>query len=388
VFLREVPLPLPVGAGVGLLVVLAWLGTTAERRRWARHVVAENRRLLLLLAVLLAWITVTGAWAGDLGLYGLGVYRWWTAALLFVIVATSASDAGKVRLLMAAFVAGAVLSVLVGLTGFHPPLVETSSTRGRLYGGSGDPNFSAVGYLAGIILAAGLLASARRPPARLALLGALAVLAAGLAATQSRGALVGAAAAIVAALALYPRRRARVLAVVAAATAVVALVLSAVPGAERILVGEQTREPRADIWLVAWRVASDHPLAGVGLDNFSRASAGYIREPGSLQYGELFVDRPVVAHNTFLQLLADTGIAGVLLFAAFVLGCLAAAVRAARRLDAQRRPALASCARAVAVAIVAVVAASLFLSNAPDPRTWLLLALGPTLLSLASASTR
>ena len=75
---------------------------------------------------------------------------------------------------------------------------------------------------------------------------------------------------------------------------------------------------------------------------------------------------------------------GLVLYATFALSCLAAAVRAGRRFEDDGRTEAAGFARATAVAIVAMLSVSLFLSNVTDERTWLLLALGPTLLAIAT----
>ena len=379
-FLGELSLPVPVGAAAGLLVVFAWLGTVRERESAARHFIASHRRLLGLLGLLIVWMTVSGIWADDLGRFGSDVWHWYVAGLLFVVVATSISGEREVRLLAAAFVAGAVLSVAFGIVDSG----AAGDAQGRFYGGSGDPNYSAAGFLAGIILAAGLLGGTRRPESRLLLSLAMVILAGGLAATQSRGALVGAGAATLAALMLYRGRRMRVLAVVGVTLSIAALIFSVSPSGWQRLTSVQDDEPRSELWLVAWRMAEDHPVTGVGLNNFSAQASDYVREPGSLRYVDLIADQPHVVHNSALQVLADTGVIGLILYATFALSCLGAAVRAARVFDADRRTEAAGFARATAVAIVAMISVSLFLSNVTDERTWLLLALGPTLLAIAT----
>jgi O-antigen ligase len=385
VFLDEVSLPLPVGATAGSLIVVAWLGTLRAREMSARPFIQAHRRLLALLGVLLVWLTLTAAWAKDLDLFGSEILHWYIAALLFLIVTTTISSARHVRLVALAFVVGAVLSVVFGLAdgGTEPLGVNAPPAEGRLYGASGDPNYSAAGFLSGIILAAGLLGGTRRPELRFLLAAAMVALAAGLAATQSRGALVGAAAATLAALALYKGRRGRVLVVAGTALSIAALIFTVSPTGWERVTSVQDAEPRSELWLVAWRMAKDHPLTGVGLDNFTAEASGYVQEPGLLHYVDLIADRPHVVHNSLLQLLADTGLVGLMLYACFAFVCLRAALLAAKCFDAQDQAPLAGLSRATAVATIAMISVSLFLSNAPDRRTWLLLALGPTLLSLA-----
>jgi O-antigen ligase len=91
-----------------------------------------------------------------------------------------------------------------------------------------------------------------------------------------------------------------------------------------------------------------------------------------------------VAHSVYLQLLAETGVIGLTLFLVVVAGCLRAALVAGRRFDDLGERAMAGLARAAFVAMVGMLAASFFISNLTDRRMWILLALGPILLALAS----
>jgi O-antigen ligase len=99
----------------------------------------------------------------------------------------------------------------------------------------------------------------------------------------------------------------------------------------------------------------------------------------------LLVDEPNFVHNTYLQLFAEGGIVALALFLAVVLSCLGAARRAAELFARSRARALEILARAVLVAMIGMLAAGMFLSAALDPRLWVLLALGPALLGVASS---
>ena len=131
----------------------------------------------------------------------------------------------------------------------------------------------------------------------------------------------------------------------------------------------------------------DNPVNGVGLNNFVVHSADYVREPGNLENTVLVVERPHVPHNTYLQILAETGVVGLVLFVAFCAGCVRAALLAARRFEARGEWALGALARGVVVATASILAASMFLSAATDKRLWILLAFGPVLLGLANRTT-
>ncbi len=185
-------------------------------------------------------------------------------------------------------------------------------------------------------------------------------------------------------LLFFRGRRPFVVVFVALAGAVAAAFFSLDPGAwERVTTFDDGGNGRADLWQVAWRMTGDHPVIGVGLNNFVVEARDYVRQPGALEFVDLIAERPHVAHNTFLQLLAETGIVGLALF----LGLLGASLRAAwlavaefRRQGDLRAEALA---RAALLATVAAAIASAFISNGNDWRLWILLGFGPALLSAA-----
>jgi hypothetical protein len=66
-----------------------------------------------------------------------------------------------------------------------------------------------------------------------------------------------------------------------------------------------------------------------------------------------------------------------------VFGCLRATWAAVKRFEARGRPALADLARAVLMGTVAMLVALFFISDGDDIRLWVLLGMGPALLTLA-----
>jgi len=69
--------------------------------------------------------------------------------------------------------------------------------------------------------------------------------------------------------------------------------------------GTDTVGARYDAWEVGWNLFVDHPIRGVGIDMYSRYAPKYWSPTSS----------PVLSpHNTFIQVLSETGAIGLLLF--------------------------------------------------------------------------
>ncbi len=233
----------------------------------------------------------------------------------------------------------------------------------------------AAALIATVVLALGLTPGSRGA-VRAALLGAAVVSAAGVAATQSRGGIVAAAAAICVGAFLYRRQLGRVLPIVAIALAGIAIYFVVAPSAfDRVTNFGDAGDGRSELWTVAWRAFEDHPVTGIGLNQFRIESSEYVLEPGNLKFVRLIAERPVVVHNTYLQFLVETGIVGLALYLLVVWRCLSRLGFAARRLTALGATDDADLARSLFVEIAAMLAAAFFLSTGIDYKIWLLFGL-------------
>jgi O-antigen ligase len=189
----------------------------------------------------------------------------------------------------------------------------------------------------------------------------------------------------VAALLFYRGRRPHVLILFAALAAVAVMWFSVNPNAwQRVSEFDSSGSGRSALWTVAWRITEDHPVIGVGLDNFIEEAPKYTREPGQLAVVHNIAEKPHVAHNVYLQFLAETGFIGLIPFVLLLCACAHAAWLAGRQFDRKQDPNMAALARACLVAIIAFAAASFFLSDGNDVRFWLLLALGPIMHGIAT----
>jgi len=373
-----------------LMVLLAWAGTLRTRRTYVAQVLGRHRLLLASLGCLLVWMSVTAMWAEDQVRVATETGKWFVAAIILVVVATTVARPSHLRLLLAAFVVGAVVSVGLGLVDLVIPYDFALEDEGdRLKGGGGDSNYLAAGLVSALVLAGGLAGAISAPPLRWGVCVAAVAVAGGIAATQSRGGLIALGVTAVAAIVVFRQRRPQVIAFTLVVAITGAAWFTASPTAwNRIVTTELEGTGRADLWTVGWRMFRDHPVAGVGMHNYSIRAGDYVREPGTLESVELIADRPHEPHNVFLGLLAETGIVGLLLYLMLVLACLAAMRRSIRAFEALGEHDLTDLSRAVLVATIGALTASVFIPNGGDKRLFVLMALGPAMLGIAAGWTQ
>ncbi len=376
----------------GLLLMLVWFGAQRSHGSQIGSALRRHRRMLTALAGVIIWFSLSAAWAERPSLVDDTLWQWFVAGFTFLVVSTAVSSRRQVKWLVVGFVVGAVLSVVIGLAANDfsgdSTAQETAVDQGsRVQGGSGDPNDLAAGLVPALILGAGLLTLLTGRIARGATVLALFVIAIGFAAASSRGALVASLVATLAALAFYRGRRAYVVVFLAFMVGSAAVWFSIYPDAwHRIVTFDNAGNGRQEFWSVAWRIWEDHPIQGVGLNNYLEASPDYVRQPGALEFVEVIADKPHVAHNTYLQILAETGIIGLLLFLTAAIAALRAAWLAAAGFDLLGDRSWAIMARSVLVAGISMLVCSFFLTNGADKRIWILLALGPMLLGISRRS--
>lgn len=165
--------------------------------------------------------------------------------------------------------------------------------------------------------------------------------------TYSRGALLVGVPAALATLALISGKRARW--AVLALAAVGALALIPALGSERFRslfdLSQGTSFLRVSLWQAAWDMVRDHPILGVGLDNFLYYYGDYIR-PGAEV--DRWLSHP---HNVLLDFWLRLGIGGLALIAALLASYARRALRAVRTLDGD--------ARAIAIGLMAAMAGAL-----------------------------
>ncbi len=100
---------------------------------------------------------------------------------------------------------------------------------------------------------------------------------------------------------------------------------------------------------------------------------------------DFIVDTPKVAHNMYLEVLAELGIVGAALFATILLFSLVCAFKAIEGFERSGDRGMEILSRALFVALVALLASDVFGSRQFSKQLWLLLSLGPAFLAIARA---
>lgn len=236
---------------------------------------------------------------------------------------------------------------------------------------NGDPNDLAFILVTTIPLTFWLLRT--KGPARAFVVAMLVASVAGAVLSLSRGALLGLAVGGVW-HAVTHRRHVPVLLLGVAVTGAAALLAAGSIGPQvesglrlKGAVAQENVETRLDAWRAAAELAAEHPIDGVGPGNFGlyyHEATG--RPPGT--------DGLRVVHDAYLDVAAELGVTGLVLFVAFLAATLHRASVAVRR--AGEPPGLAA---AVRTAMVVAAVAAITLSEQYYPPFWVLGALGTVL---------
>lgn len=374
---------------IGALLVLSWfavVATTPPGQRARAGLVAKLPLLAAALVLFAAWASISLAWAEEPGEAQNSVLRFVLNFLLFPIALVAITRQRDVAWLFTIFIAGALLTVGLGLLegGAGNP-----ADAARLEGAVGNPNQLGSYLVVAVVLAAAFMSQRWPPIVRVAACAAASIAAIGLFLTLSRGALLGLAAALVVAPFVVRGRRAAALVLVVLAMVGTVTWYAAIAPADardRITHPEGGGSGREDLWRVGWRMVNDRPVLGVGAGNFGVNSVHYLLRPGSTQRDDYIVVRHTVAHNIYLTVLAELGIIGLTLFIIILLTCLRCALLAARAFAARGDPAMELLAQALFIALVGLLVADFFSSALYSKQLWFLLGAAPALLALAQRS--
>ena len=374
----------------GLTLAVSWIA--AISLRGGRDRLFGSALLAAAIAFFVAWVALSGLWAEDSGRTWTALSRYALNAALFPIVFIAVREARHLRWVAYGIVAGATLAAGYGLattpnlSGAATSITSTDDLN-RVSGTIGDPNQLASVLVVGVVISFALALDRLRPsPARLITVGSALLCLAVIFATVSRGGIVALATALIASVALGGPRKGgmALLASFAVLVSLAYFAFAASPAQLDRLITTDGGTGRTDIWKIGWRMVDDKPFHGVGAGNFSVSSIHYLLvEPGALERDEFIVTEPKVAHNMYLEVLAETGIVGLVLFLVILAMCIYAFIRAASIFDRADEDGLALITRGFVVGLIAILAADFFLSDEFGKLLWMLLSLGPASLAIA-----
>lgn len=375
---------------VGTLVALSWFATLAVRPRARTGFAKAFPGVAYLALVFFMWTVASVAWATSPSTALTEVSRWGLNLLLLPIVFTALHKRAHMLALVGVLVGGATLCGLYGMVFAQSDALAQGTSR--LSGAGVDANYLASLLVSGIVLALALAAVRElHQSTRVVAIGAALVMLVALVDTVSRGGMLGLGAALlVAILFAGPRRRAALLLMSAtfALGIVVYYASFASPAARQRITSIQGGSGRTDIWSVGWRMVKAKPVTGVGAGNFANSTIHYLLQPGALTHTNFIVDSPKVAHNMYLEVLADLGIPGFALFLGVLGVLIGCGVRAARIFYRVGDQMLEVVSRGMVVAIMGILATDVFISDQFSKPLWIQLAMCPALLALARRMLR
>jgi putative inorganic carbon (HCO3(-)) transporter len=260
----------------------------------------------------------------------------------------------------------------------------------RVEGPIRDPNDFA--YLLGATLPLVAVLFANFPRQRLLWGLCFALITGAALATLSRGALVGAVAVVLWAIA---SRRIPLRVVVATGLAIVAVAYVGlsifgstldVSIRDKGNIASKNVSSRQAYWGAALQMTAERPLTGVGPERFRDLAHDYIRD------SPIVLDRPLV-HNSYLEVLAESGIFALAAFVAYLLGVWNILIAAGRRAAARGDEIGVRLSTAMQASWIFAIVAATFLSEQLTTPFWLFGALAtvmaePSVLPRTAVLTR
>lgn len=302
---------------------------------------------------------------------------------LYLVTVNVIQTEKHLQYLVWAFLASGMICVSYGFYGYFFGRAAMAG-GGRLTGTMDDPNEFAGAAVARLPLALCLLRVEKHWLKRLFLLAGAGMMTCGVIMTWSRGGLL----ALVWALVLFVLRQKRKLVWLVIVGVILLAVLVTMPSSLRarmsvMLSGEQKADTslmrRTTYQVYGLKLFCQHPLLGIGFGRFSEAYA-------HSEYRFLQGAGKQVAHNTYLEILAGTGLIGFVPFMALLSTSLFTAWKLAGA--EEPRPYWAHVSAGLFAGLGGYLLSSLFLSQQYEKTLWLLIAMIVIMRRLASSNAR
>jgi glycosyltransferase involved in cell wall biosynthesis len=326
------------------------------------------------------------------------------SVILFLLVATLAASASRLRrALLAALAAGALLSTLAviqaitrdfsnefgGLARIKYAHIYGDRFEPRLAGPLGDPNFFAQVLLILVPVGLALGYEERNRNRKILVFATVALIISGALLTYSRGGAIALGAVLLLSLlSRKPRKRELIIggvALMVAALAVPRGFIQRLTTIEEMMPGYEAVHPdssfakRKLLTAAAWQMFLDNPVLGVGAGNYTVHFEEYADRIGSeaREY-----DDPAEAHyphNLYLEVAAETGLLGLAVFAGIILFVFRDLRRSRRFFLASGDPQSAAIATGLGIALIGYLLSSLFLHGHFERYLWLMFAFATAL---------
>lgn len=432
---RETLVPLAVYAGLPLLVVLLFTNISDVL---IRNFPVPSVLQLLIAALLIPLIRYRDAfrpesallqpigfavvayllfyfassvWARDPGVTDAETIELVKSLVIMVVVASLAVSWRALRSALTALVAAAVLlsaMALVQVAIGNPDLqfggfaelemghVFGDEDRPRPAGPVGDTNYFARILVLAVPVAVFLGTEKRKRAAQIGYTLAAAIIALAILFTLSRGAML-AVAAVAVLLVAAGSIRLTLPSIALAALLVAALIptpvgqrmatLASIFEADETSGLDHSTDKRRQLLEVGWLMFNDHPVAGVGAGNFGAHYPAYANIVGWSGRDYIPAGLRQYPHNQYLEIAAETGVAGLLLFLGAMAVVLAELYRARRTLLERGERTHAALVTAIAVSIAGYLVASIFLHSAYHRYLWLFIGFAAAAVRLSAERT-
>jgi O-antigen ligase len=305
-------------------MVLALLGLLMQKQKF------RLPGLLAGLGVFLAWCVVGYALTAEPAAVFLRLQTVGKLWLIALVAANALRTRAQIRFFIVFWLACFAFYPVRGALFNYYIYGETVYGRAAWKYIFSNPNDLAAYCILQLSLALGLLSLERRGPVKAGTIAGLAVIPLLILLTRSRGAFLGFAGFVLLVVAGH-RKRGKASIITAALAALVifiapADVLDRVQGLEKVQGTENLQDAdkegsayqRYEIWKVARTIIRDHPVVGVGLGAYPFYHARYSLRSQFDPTAQGYRD----THSTYLNLTAETGFVGVLIYILSYIGTL------------------------------------------------------------------
>lgn len=249
---------------------------------------------------------------------------------LFVLIVNLIKSFDRLKIFIGVFVATCAYHGIAAVIDFSAGSGERLTGISEPY--FGDPNDLALSLVMVLPLAWWLSTIVQSMWSRMVLYGAMLAMIAGIVATQSRGGLLALIASVSVLIALQGRQMLGTLAIIVVAAIAFSMVVLPADVFDRYRTiteyqKDESAMTRLAVWTAGFAMCADHPLTGVGAGAFESV------------YGQHYIDRKGAgniwraAHSSYVEVAAELGIIGIILFLAILTWAVMSLMRSRRILD-------------------------------------------------------